>query len=161
MFGRLHIARVQDELVMTSRSQPKDFDAAFAELDGENDRAVILVGASILEYALERAIASRLREPETQADLDVMFAERGFLGTLNEKIWAAYFLKIIGPSTRRDLDLVRRIRNIAAHDMNLCVPRTSFVLISRENCLTSVHYDRAAMFRTGRPGRAIQVEEPA
>ena len=44
---------------------------------------------------------------------------------------------------------------------NLCVPRTSFVLISRENRLTSAHHDRAAMFRTGRPGRAIQVEEPA
>ena len=43
----------------------------------------------------------------------------------------------------------------------LCVPRTSFVLISRENRLTSAHHDRAVMFRTDCPGRAIQVEEPA
>jgi len=43
----------------------------------------------------------------------------------------------------------------------LCVPRTSSVLISRRNRLTSAHYDRAAMFGTGRLDRAIQVEEPA
>ena len=35
------------------------------------------------------------------------------------------------------------------------------VLISRRNRLTSAHNDRVTMFRTGRLGRAIQVEEPA
>src|SRR5665811_467558 len=43
----------------------------------------------------------------------------------------------------------------------LCVPKTSFALISRKNRLTSAHHDRAAVFRNGRLGRAIQVEEPA
>jgi hypothetical protein len=43
--------------------------------------------------------------------------------------------------------------------MGLCVPKTSSVLISRRNRLTSGHHDRAAMFRNGRLGRAIQVEE--
>jgi hypothetical protein len=43
----------------------------------------------------------------------------------------------------------------------VCVPKTSSVLISRRNRLTSAHHDRATMFRTGRLGRAIQVEEPA
>jgi hypothetical protein len=77
-----------------------------------------LVGGSILEYALEQSVASRLREPQTQAERDVMFADPGLLGSFYEKIWAAYFLKVIGPSTRRDLDLVRSIRNVAAHDMD-------------------------------------------
>jgi hypothetical protein len=44
---------------------------------------------------------------------------------------------------------------------HLCVPRTSSALIGRKNRLTSAHNDRAAMFRTGRLGCAIQVEEPA
>jgi hypothetical protein len=48
----------------------------------------------------------------------VLFAENGILGTLSEKIWAAYFLKIIGPQVRRDIDLIRNIRNQASHDMN-------------------------------------------
>jgi len=43
----------------------------------------------------------------------------------------------------------------------LCVPKTSSVLISRRNRLASAHHDRATMFRTGRLGRAIQVEDPA
>ena len=43
----------------------------------------------------------------------------------------------------------------------LCVPKSSSVLISRKNHLTSARYDRAAMFRIGRLGRAIQVEESA
>jgi NAD(P)-dependent dehydrogenase (short-subunit alcohol dehydrogenase family) len=44
---------------------------------------------------------------------------------------------------------------------DVCVPETSSALISRKNRLTSAHHDRAAVFRDGRLGRAIQVEEPA
>ena len=43
----------------------------------------------------------------------------------------------------------------------LCVPKILSALISRKNRLTSAHHDRAAVFRNGRLGRAIQVEEPA
>jgi hypothetical protein len=42
----------------------------------------------------------------------------------------------------------------------VCVPRTSSALISRKNHLTSAHHDRAAVFRYGCVGCAIQVEEP-
>jgi len=43
----------------------------------------------------------------------------------------------------------------------LCVPKTLCALISGGNRLTSAHHDRAAMFRAGRLGRVVQVEEPA
>ena len=43
----------------------------------------------------------------------------------------------------------------------LCVPKTLSALINRMNRPTSAHYDRAAVFRNGRLGRAVQVEEPA
>jgi hypothetical protein len=92
-------------------------DDIFHELKGENDRAVISVGGSFVEYGLEEAILSRLRQPQTPAEHDVLFNDRGIIGTFSEKIWAAYFLKIIGPTTRRDIDLIRKIRNIAAHEM--------------------------------------------
>jgi hypothetical protein len=46
-------------------------------------------------------------------------------------------------------------------EVTLCVPKTLSVLIGGGNHLTSAHHDRAAMFRTGRLGRAAQVEEPA
>jgi hypothetical protein len=40
-------------------------------------------------------------------------------------------------------------------DLLVCVPRTSSVLISRRNRLTSAHHDRAAKFHAGRLGLAI------
>jgi len=43
----------------------------------------------------------------------------------------------------------------------LCVPKTASVLISRRNRLTSEDNVRPALFRPGRLGPAVQVEEPA
>jgi hypothetical protein len=103
---------------MPTRYEPKDLDQILVELSGVSDRAAISVGGSLLEHALELAIASRLREPRTKTEANVLFAENGILGTFSEKIWAAYFLKIIGPQVRRDIDLIRNIRNQASHDMN-------------------------------------------
>jgi hypothetical protein len=45
--------------------------------------------------------------------------------------------------------------------VTLRVPKTLSALMSRGNRLTSSDHDRAAMFRNGRRGCAIQVEEPA
>jgi hypothetical protein len=100
------------------RHIPKDYDAVFAELEDASDRAVILVAGSLLDHALSEAIMSRLREPPTHDEWQELFDDGGVLNTFSQKIMAAYFLKIIGPQTRRDLDLIRKIRNDAAHDMN-------------------------------------------
>jgi hypothetical protein len=69
------------------RFEPKDYDAIFAELDGENDRAAIAVGGSILEHALEQAILSRLREPNDNDESAKLFSDVGIFGTFYEKIW--------------------------------------------------------------------------
>jgi hypothetical protein len=103
---------------MPARYRPKWIEAAFSELDSENDRAVISVGGAYVEYALEEAILSRLRPPADDSESKIFFHDNGIIGTFFEKIWLAYFLKIIGPITRRDLDLIRKVRNIAAHDLN-------------------------------------------
>src|SRR5664280_3351900 len=42
----------------------------------------------------------------------------------------------------------------------LCVPKTLSALISRRNHLTSVDHIRTVLFRTGRLGLAMQVDEP-
>lgn len=98
---------------------PKNANALFAELEGENDRAAILVGGTALEHALELAIEGRLREPQTDGEHRILFNEpEGILGTFSQKIWAAYFLKIIGPTVRQDIDVIRKIRNVAAHNLD-------------------------------------------
>lgn len=101
-----------------ARHIPKDWEAVFAELDGANDRAVILVVGSLIDYALAEVIKSRLREPDADKGWNDLFKESGPLQTWSQKTTVAYFLKIIGPIARADIDLFRSIRNEAAHDMN-------------------------------------------
>ena len=55
--------------------------------------------------------------------------------------------------------LVVQPETILRWNRAVCVPKTSSV--SRTNRLTSAHHDRAAVFRNGHLGRAIQVEDPA
>jgi len=103
---------------MRKRYEPKDLDKVFDELENANPRAIITVGGSLLEYAVEKCVESRFREPQTKEESSLLFSESGLLGTFSEKILIAYFLKLIGPQTKRDLDLIRLIRNVVAHDMN-------------------------------------------
>jgi hypothetical protein len=103
---------------MPKRYEPKEINAIADEMEHEGARAAITIGASLLEHALEDAIRYRLRQPSNKTEENVLFNEMGLLGSFNEKIWAAYFLGIIGPETRRDMDLVRTIRNEVAHNMN-------------------------------------------
>ena len=101
------------------------------ELNSASDRAVISVGGAYVEYALEEAILSRVRVPETETELKMFFHDKGIIGTFFEKIWIAYFLKVIGPQTRHDLELIRRIRNVAAHDMNPIAFQTTEEIANR------------------------------
>jgi hypothetical protein len=97
--------------------ESENLDRIFEEIQGANDRAAIIVGAALVEDALEQCIASRLRDPANKEERRYLFGEEGCFGTFALKICGAYFLRLIGPETKRDLDLVRRIRNKAAHEM--------------------------------------------
>jgi hypothetical protein len=99
--------------------KPQNLEVIFRRLERESARSAITVAASLIEYALERAISTRLRKPQTEAEAQELFSENGIFCTFSQKILAAYFLKLIGPEARRELDLIRKIRNQAAHDMNL------------------------------------------
>jgi hypothetical protein len=103
---------------MPRRYEPKDLEIILQEIEAEGDRAAIAVAGSLVDHALEIAISCRLRAPSDNKEENVLFNDNGILGTFSEKIWAAYFLKIIGPEARRDIDIIRNIRNQAAHDMN-------------------------------------------
>lgn len=100
---------------------PKDIEAILDDLKNEGDRSVALVGASLVEHALQEAIRSVLRpidEKEEPDLLERMFGQRGLFPGLSGKILGAFMLKIIGRQTRRDLELINKIRNTFAHDMN-------------------------------------------
>jgi hypothetical protein len=103
---------------MRTRHAPEDLDIIFSELENNNHRAAIIVGGSLLEYGLEQLLESRLRKPESKRDADELFSDNGIIGSFNQKILMAYFMRLIGPSARRDFDLVRKIRNEVAHNVN-------------------------------------------
>jgi hypothetical protein len=100
------------------RYEPKDLEAITAQLHEENPRAIIIVGSSLLDYALEELIKSRLREPTSQEEASLLFSDTGIINSFYRKILLAYFMKLIGPTAMRDFDLIRKIRNEVAHNMN-------------------------------------------
>ena len=104
--------------LMATRYEPKDLEAITAQLEHENPRVVIIVGGSLIEYALEELIKSRLREPVTSDDRAKLLSETGIVGSFEQKILFAYFMKLIGPTARKDFDLLRRMRNEVAHNIN-------------------------------------------
>jgi hypothetical protein len=103
---------------MRTRYEPKEMERVLDELRTDNDRAVMLVGGSLIEYGLEQLIKSRLREPKSQKDAGLLFSDTGIIGSFFQKILTAYFMGLIGPSTRKDFDLIRNMRNEVAHNMN-------------------------------------------
>ena len=95
----------------------EDIDKIFDQLEGENDRAAIIVAGALLETCLEMMISSHIPRPIAKAERLSLFSENGIAGTFSAKIWLAYCMKLIGTSTKRDLDLIRKIRNDAAHGL--------------------------------------------
>lgn len=103
---------------MAQRKIPADVERIVDGLETQNDRSVALVGAALVEHFLERAIAARLRLPNSKKDKDFLFGARGPGSSFENKIYLSYALKVTAEKTTRDLELIRAIRNEFAHDMN-------------------------------------------
>ena len=58
-----------------------DFDRINDELKGSSDREAVIVGGSLLEFALEQCIAARLRAPVDKKEREYLFGDRGCFGT--------------------------------------------------------------------------------
>ncbi len=87
---------------------------AFLGLIDIEDRSAAIVAAAMLEEALRRQIEAFILPP-TNRERDILSRTDAPLGTFSAKIDAAYQLGLISRHLHRDLHLVRRIRNDAAH----------------------------------------------
>lgn len=87
-----------------------------AKLQNYDDRALVLVGCSILEDALARAIKGYFIELD-KTELSKIFEDSGCgpLASLSAKITLAFALGIYGNKTRDDLITIKSIRNVFAH----------------------------------------------
>jgi hypothetical protein len=94
---------------------PEDLPKLEAELYGASDRASAVMLASILESSLEIFLRSKTRPSLNSEDNRILFDFSGPLGTFSSKIIVGYAFNWYGPDTRRDLDLIRLMRNEFAH----------------------------------------------
>lgn len=93
-----------------------DLDALHKDLTTETDRGAFILAASSIEDALETKL--RMLMVGIAADTEAqnqIFGINGSAGTYSEKILLAYALGSIDKRARKDIDLVREIRNACAH----------------------------------------------
>ena len=98
-----------------AKSDPVEQDIASIDEEMYNgpDRGAVLVLTALVERALEKLLRNNLRED----GVSELFGFNGSLGTLNSKIEMAYAMKLFGPDTRRELDIIRNLRNQFAHSI--------------------------------------------
>src|SRR5690242_13563508 len=82
---------------------------------GTSDRAAAVLLGAVVEDTLRDWILVHMREDLNARDRARLFGPEGALGTFSSKTMLAYALKIVGPITRHDLDLIRTLRNEFAH----------------------------------------------
>jgi DNA-binding MltR family transcriptional regulator len=88
------------------------------ELHAESDRGCILVAASALDIFLEELLmASFVAEPHAvKLAISPLFKPMQPLSSFSVKIKLAYSLGLIAKNDFNDLERIREIRNIAAHE---------------------------------------------
>jgi hypothetical protein len=102
-------ARVQIGTIQESAEIVKD-------LRNESDRGAIILAATSIEDSLETALGMRMQALETDSKArTAIFGAEGTLSTYSDKTLLAYALGIIDRKGKKDIDLVRHIRNACAH----------------------------------------------
>jgi hypothetical protein len=99
-----------DQAIHAYLSTLKNFDFA--------DHAVAMMGAGLIEKALEVAILSRLI-PMGNEDRERLFSydRRGPLCDLSARIRMGFAMGLYGPDTFGDLTKIREVRNAFAHSL--------------------------------------------
>lgn len=97
--------------------QHEDFNRFYEEFQNESDRACALLGAAFLDEQL-RAILEAFCVDDRRAMIKLFEGGTAPLGTFSSRISAAYALGFLARTERRDLDLVRGIRNKFAHQLH-------------------------------------------
>jgi hypothetical protein len=94
----------------------EETDGVLADLSDESDRGAVILAATSIEDSLEFTIGSRMRNLESDVPARAeVFGPNGCVGTFSNKTLIAYAMGIIDHDTRKEIDLVREVRNACAH----------------------------------------------
>jgi mannitol operon repressor len=93
----------------------EDIQGLLEELRGESDRAVAIIGAALLDEWLKQLIAGFLVDDLGKVD-SLPRGPLAPLGSFASRRSASYCVGLITGDEYHDLEIVRRIRNIFAHE---------------------------------------------
>jgi DNA-binding MltR family transcriptional regulator len=86
----------------------------FTELCGESDRNAVIVATSIIDDILSTKIKSLLKVGSAK-DHSALFADNGPFSSLYSKTESLYCLGELSDTLRKDINVLRKMRNEAAH----------------------------------------------
>lgn len=107
------LARAAEKAGMTITRIPHDVLLLRELLGRESDRGAALMAAAYLESELSILLGAFLVD-DTRAQ-KALLSESGPLAAFSARIELAYLLGLVSPVGRRDLHLIRKIRNDFAH----------------------------------------------
>lgn len=104
-----------------TKREPTEADLEKLEMEmyGASDRTSVITLVSYLEWLFGRFIRALLRQTLNSEEKRILFDYNGPLGTFSSQIAIAYALGAMRELTRDDLDLLRIIRNGAAHSAQI------------------------------------------
>lgn len=88
-----------------------DYHAVLQEFHNESDRAAAVLGGSFVESYLAKYMRSAMVEDVK----DDVFDNNGPFSTYSQRIQGAHAFGMISATTKRDLELIGKIRNRFAH----------------------------------------------
>lgn len=92
---------------------PKDVYQFRRSLDFETDRGCVLMATAYLDEKLKELLKHFLIEDNDS--FNSLFSGVGGLSTFSSRIELSYLLGLISPMVKRDLHIIRKIRNVFAH----------------------------------------------
>lgn len=100
---------------------PESFwdDVLNREFAGETDRAAVIVGAALLDDALDTLLRARLA-PIVSGEDSLFDGAYAPVANFSARIDLAYRIGVVSAKMTRDLHLVRKVRNSFAHDITGC-----------------------------------------
>jgi hypothetical protein len=93
---------------------PAELHAAFIGLEPHALRGAALAAAAQLDFALTVTLTVKLR-PLDRTEYNYLFGPDGPYATTHNRIHILYSLGIIGRRSKKELQLLQRIRNVFAH----------------------------------------------
>jgi DNA-binding MltR family transcriptional regulator len=99
-----------------SQIYQKDFKDILYEVETDGVRGATLSAAAVIDEFLKRAIRTKLIELSNDEEKR-LFHGHGPISSLSSRIMMSYALGIFGPITRKDVNVIRDIRNRFAHTL--------------------------------------------